>query len=192
MPPDTTRDATSPWRDGDVWVNRATGLRLAVERSAAASGGAALAWRAQYPEYSPEPPAHLHPRQTERFTMLEGALRVRHRGVVRELAAGDTLEVRPGEPHAMWNPYGQPAVSRWETTPALQTERLFGMLVALAQAGRTDRSGVPRFVQTAVLARAYRDELRLCRPPAWVQALLFIPTAWIGRLSGVRADRIGG
>ncbi len=185
------RAADSPWQVDDVWTNPVTQFSIRVEESAAATGGARLTLVATYAPYTPEPPAHYHPRQTEHFEVLAGRVRVRLDGAVRDLAAGDTLTINPGQRHQMWNPRAEPAGVRWVTEPALRTERWMGLLMALAQRGRTNAQGVPPLPQLALLLLAFRQEIRLDRPAPWLQALVLPPVAVLGRLQGLSAERIG-
>lgn len=73
------------------------------------------------------PPAHLHPKQTERFTVLEGRLRTVIDGAERTYSAGETFEIPVAVPHQMSG--DGPARARWEVSPALRTaealERIF-------------------------------------------------------------------
>lgn len=167
-----------------------TGMRLEVERSAAETHGASTTWIVTYPTGSAKPPLHFHPVQRERFTMLTGRMQLIHRDVERSFTTGETLDIMPGEPHAMWNAEGEPAIVRWTTSPALRTERWMGMLLALAAAGQTNAGGVPGLLQLAVLVRAHRDELRLCAPHSVVQNLVLIPASLLGRLRGLRPDQL--
>ena len=183
------RTPDSPWQADDVWTNPATGFSIRVEETAAMTAGARLTVVATYAPYTSEPPAHYHPRQTEHFEVLGGRVRVRLDGAVRDLAAGDTLTIGAGRRHQMWNPQAEPASVRWVTEPALQTERWMGMLLALAGRGRTNAQGIPALPQLAVLLLAFRQEIRLCRPAPWLQALLLPPVALFGRLQGLNAER---
>jgi hypothetical protein len=74
------------------------------------------------------PPAHLHPSQVERFTVLEGRLRTVIAGDERVYETGEEFEVPVGVAHQMTATDG-PARARWEVRPALRTaeamERLF-------------------------------------------------------------------
>lgn len=185
-----THNPLAPWRVGDVWENARTGLRLEVEQSATASGGASLSWRATYRAFSPEPPMHLHPQQQEHFEVIDGLLRVRHLGRIHDYGPGSSFLIAPGEAHALWNPLGGPALVRWETRPALRTEAWMGMLLALAAAGRVNAEGVPDLVQLAVLLRAYAREIRLARPSPAVQRIVFGTLAAYGRWRGMRGDRV--
>jgi mannose-6-phosphate isomerase-like protein (cupin superfamily) len=47
------------------------------------------------------PPDHLHPRQIERFEVLEGTMRTIIGGAERWYGPGETFEVPAGTPHRM-------------------------------------------------------------------------------------------
>ncbi|GLC27867.1 cupin domain-containing protein [Roseisolibacter agri] len=160
-------------RAGDTLTNAATGQTLRFLRTAADTGGALLEIESTWPPGATAPPEHFHPRQSERFTVLAGTLRVRVAGEERELRVGDTLDIPAGVPHAMWNGGDAPAVARWETRPALGTERLFEALHAFAASGAVDARGVPPLLDLAVLVPRHWDEMRLTRPAPAVQRLVF-------------------
>lgn len=73
------------------------------------------------------PPEHLHPRQTERFEVLDGAVRALIGGDERRYEAGDTFEVPAGTPHQMAG--DGPARLRWEVRPPLRTAAFFETLL---------------------------------------------------------------
>ena len=81
------------------------------------------------------PPEHLHPRQAERFEVLEGAVRARVAGEERRFGPGETIDVPAGTPHTM--AAGEPSRMRWEVRPALRTaeffERLYGGSIDFAE-----------------------------------------------------------
>jgi quercetin dioxygenase-like cupin family protein len=160
-------------RAGDTLTNPATGQTLRFVRTAADTDGALLEIEATWAPRGTEPPEHFHPRQAERFTVLAGVLRVRVSGAERELRAGETLDVAAGVPHSMWNAGDAAATARWETRPALGTERLFASLHAFAAAGAVNARGVPPLLDLAVLVPRHWDELRLSRPAPAVQRLVF-------------------
>jgi quercetin dioxygenase-like cupin family protein len=164
----------------DELTNRATGQRLIMRRSPAETGGALLELEAIFAPGGAPPPAHLHPRQEERFTALAGTLRVRLAGRERHLGAGETLVIPPGMTHAMWNDTGEEARVRWETRPALRTADFFAAFFALA----SDGGSAP--LTLALLLHAFRDEYRLSGPLAPVQPLLVGPLAAVARLRGRR------
>jgi mannose-6-phosphate isomerase-like protein (cupin superfamily) len=171
---------------GDVLRNPVTGHEYRILQAASDTGGDLLDMEATFPLGGARPPLHLHPRQEERFEVLSGALGVVVRGQRRRLETGDTLVVPAGAPHAMWNAGDAPARVRWQTRPALRTERFFETLVALAAAGRVGPSGVPRPLELGLLMRAFAAEMRPASPPRAVQLVLFGALAGAARLAGRR------
>ncbi len=99
------------------------GFCLRFVQTAAETDGELLEMEVAYPADSPLPPAHLHPSQDERFTMIEGAVRTIIDGTERRYEAGETFEVPAGTPHQM----AAELVSRvrWEVRPALRTAEFF-------------------------------------------------------------------
>ena len=97
----------------DVPVDRGTET-LVMEAAYSGTGGA--------------PPLHSHPRQIERFEVLEGTIWARVGEVEQRYGAGETFEVPAATAHQL--AAEGPARVRWEVQPALKTaeffERLFG------------------------------------------------------------------
>lgn len=97
------------------------------------------------------PPRHYHPKQAERFEVLEGELTVEvGKEPPRVLKAGDTLDVPPGTPHRMWNAGQATTRASWRVTPALRTEEMMRFIA----------EGMSP-VRIAKLLTRYRDEYRL-------------------------------
>ena len=164
--------------------NPRTGVEFRIEKTSAETGGASFEMLATYPAGSPAPPPHFHPRQRERFEILEGVMQATIGGERRALRAGETLEVGPGTVHTMWNDGPGTARMRWVTEPALRTEEFFRSVFALASGGRANASGTPSKLDLAVLMRRHRDEIRLARPAPAVQGVLFGALAAVGRVLG--------
>jgi hypothetical protein len=74
------------------------------------------------------PPEHLHPKQAERFEILEGSMRAIVDGKEHVYEQGESFEVPAGTPHQM--AAEGPTKTRWQVRPALRTaeffERLYG------------------------------------------------------------------
>jgi quercetin dioxygenase-like cupin family protein len=168
-------------KSGETISSPASGFSLRFLKTAADTGGELLEMEATYEPSSAKPVEHFHPRQGERFEILEGTMHARVGGEQRVLVAGDTLEIEAGVPHAMWNEGPQRARTLWQTRPALRTENFFEAIVRLGSAGRQGP------LQTAVLASEYRDEFRPTSPPPAIQAVVIAVLAPIGRLLGRRA-----
>jgi quercetin dioxygenase-like cupin family protein len=128
--------------------------------------------------------AHLHPYQTETFTVLEGEVtfRLGRRKVVAK--TGETVVVEPGAAHKFWNAGGADARFRCEIRPALQFEQLIETMFSLAQEGKTNKKGMPNPLRLAVVANAHFDDVRLPLVPQWMQKLSLAMGAPVGRLMG--------
>ena len=110
-----------------------------------------------------KPPTHLHPSQEERFEVLEGEINVLLDGERRTLREGDTLLVPAGTVHQMWAE--QPARQRWETRPALATERFFETLWGMQQDGVLEGDPRKSKLQMALTMHHFRKVIRLTSPP---------------------------
>jgi quercetin dioxygenase-like cupin family protein len=168
-------------RSGEQISNPKTGFTLRFLKTAQDTNGELLEMEATYASGSARPPEHYHPEQSEHFEVLEGTMQARVGGEERQLHAGDTIEIAPGVPHAMWNEGPGEARTLWQTRPALRTENFFETIMRLGGAGKAGP------LQTAVVAREYRDEFRATSPPPPIQAVVVPALAAIGRLLGRRA-----
>jgi glyoxylate utilization-related uncharacterized protein len=132
-----------------------------------------------------KPPTHLHPSQEERFEVLEGQINVLLDGERRTLGSGDTLLVPAGTPHQMWA--DAPARQRWETRPALKTERFFETLWGLQQDGLLEGDPRKSKLQMALTMRHFRDEIRLTGLPRAQRAALPL-VALVARARGLKPE----
>jgi quercetin dioxygenase-like cupin family protein len=137
-------------RAGDE-ITGQDGFRLRLVRTAAETGGAVLEMEATYGGTGGLPPEHLHPRQRERFEVLEGTIRAIVDGTERRYGPGETFEVATGTPHTM--AAEGPSRVRWEVRPALRTTEFFERLHGGDHAGRP-----PSFY--ADLLAEFSDEIR--------------------------------
>ncbi len=163
---------------GQVLENVVTGERFTFTTTAATSGGELLAFDLGLRAGGAVPVVHVHPRQTERFEVVAG--RVRFRLGWRTLLArpGDVVEVAPGVVHGFANAGGGDAQLRIEVRPALAMERMLAEVVALADAGRLSRRGLPRRLgDLASLACRYEREAHAPLLGAGLQRLLLAPFA---------------
>lgn len=98
------------------------------------SDGARHEMRVTHDPGSPSPPLHLHPNQTETFTVEEGELLFRVAGEERRVVAGTSITLPAGTVHTVCNPDQEHrAVARWVTRPALRTGEFFEELAAAGQ-----------------------------------------------------------
>lgn len=152
------------------------GVLLKFVETAAENGGARHLQEARYAPHSQPPPYHCHPKQDERFEIVEGALLFHVGGVDRLVKAGEALEVGKGAFHRAHNPHDAPVLALWQTRPALRTAEFF---VAMNRATRGRAR--PRLWDAAAILTEYADEFRLHRPPLLVQRVVFSCLAPFGR-----------
>jgi quercetin dioxygenase-like cupin family protein len=111
------------------------GMRLRLVQTGAETGGELLEMEASYSGEEGMPPEHLHPKQAERFEILEGSMRAIVDGEEHVYGKGESFDVPAGTPHQM--AAEGPTRMRWEVRPALRTaeffERLYGSRPGSAQ-----------------------------------------------------------
>jgi quercetin dioxygenase-like cupin family protein len=123
-------------------------------------------------------PAHLHPRQEERWSVLEGRVRFQLGKEERLLDPEDgELVVAPGVVHGLWSAEDREARLRTVVSPALGLRAFLEESAAAAQEGLFTPRGLPRGVRGARWAagflKRYRDETVMQSPPQFVQRALF-------------------
>jgi len=161
---------------GQTLENPVTGERFTFTHTAASTGGELLAFDFALRPGGAVPLPHVHPIQTERFEVTAGRMRFRVglRTVIAE--PGDVVEVAPGVMHSFANAGDEEARLRVEVRPALAMEEMFAEVVALAQAGRMNKRGLPRNLrELARLARKYDQEAHAPLLGVRVQRFLLAP-----------------
>lgn len=145
--------------------NRAAGETLTVHRH-----GSVLRAELEIEPVHHAPPAHVHPRAAERFTVVEGALRLRLGRERLELRAGETALVPPGTVHGYAGVPGTAARVDVELDPAGRMAEFFSDLYAIDR--RNPRTGAPRLRAVAKVLRRYPDDITVPGPARVVVDLL--------------------
>jgi quercetin dioxygenase-like cupin family protein len=166
---------------GQTLENPVTGERFTFTDTAASTDGELLAFDFALRPGGAVPVPHVHPIQTERFEVREGLMRFRVGLRVKLAGPGDVVEVSPGVLHSFANAGDEEARLRVEVRPALAMEEMLAEVVAMAQAGRMTKRGLPRSPrELATLARRYDREAHAPFLSTGVQRLLLAPLL-IGR-----------
>ena len=163
---------------GQTLENPVTGERFTFTDTAASTGGELLAFELALRPGGAVPIPHVHPIQTERFEVVAGLMRFRLGLRLRRRLAGpgDVVEVAPGVVHGFANAGEEEARVRVEVRPALAMEQMLAEVVAMAQAGRMTRRGLPRNLRDlALLARTYDREAHAPLLSVGLQRLLLAP-----------------
>ena len=131
---------------GQTLENPVTGERFTFTDTAASTGGELLAFDFALRPGGAVPIPHVHPIQTERFEVLAGRMRFRVGLRTRVAEPGDVIEVAPGVMHSFANAGDEEARVLVEVRPALRMEEMFAEVIAMAEAGRMNRRGMPRSI----------------------------------------------
>ena len=126
-------------------------MRLRLIQTANETDGELLEMEATYSGEARMPPEHLHPKQAERFEVLEGAMRAIVDGEERVYEVGESFDVPAGTLHQM--AAEGPTRMRWEVRPALRTAEFFERLYGSGP-GSAQELGEAFFAE-------YADEFRL-------------------------------
>jgi hypothetical protein len=130
------------------------------------------------------PGVHVHPKQEEKFEVLEGTMKFRY-GMKKIVAeAGETVVVPPGKVHDFRNAGDTAAHVRVTISPALKMEEMFETNVALAKEGKVMKSGMPKPLELALFVRRFDDEVRAAFPPRPVVRALMAPLAAVAKQRG--------
>ena len=174
-------------RAGDSIVNPVTGERLVFELTSHDTGGEYTLFDTYVEPGGAVASAHVHPYQTEIFTVIDGRLGVKRGREKLELGPGEKALIDPGTPHKFWNAGEGEVRFICTVTPAVQFERLIATMYSLAAAGKTNRKGMPNPIRLAVIANHHFDDVRLPVVPHKLQKLALVLGAPVGRLAGYSA-----
>lgn len=122
-------------------------------------------------------PAHLHPQQEERWSVVEGRAGFRLGDDERVIEPDDgEIVVEPGTVHGLASVSDRDAHLRTVVIPALRLQAFLEESARAAQEGLFTSSGRPRGLRGARWAarflKEYRDETVFVSPPAAVQRIL--------------------
>jgi quercetin dioxygenase-like cupin family protein len=182
-------------RSGEILHNPVTGELIQFLKTSADTNGEYVEIEVVVEPHGFVAAAHVHPYQTERFTIVSGSVTFDAGGREFTALSGEEVVVEPGTPHRFWNDGSEDARFRCKVSPALSFESLIETMFTLANDGRTNRKGLPNPLRLAVIAHAHFDTVRLPFPPAWLQKTGLALGAPLGKLLGyapVYGDDVAG
>jgi mannose-6-phosphate isomerase-like protein (cupin superfamily) len=173
-------------RAGDAIWNPLTGEKGLLVESAEETDGARIVVEFAVEEGGFVPGGeHVHDICIERFEVRQGSIAFLLNGEERTLRAGEEATVAPGTWHRWWNAGEEEVRIRARVEPALRFEQAILTFWGLCADRHTDAEGRPEALLGALMARRYRDEIRLRQPPAVVQKLMLPPLAALARRRGL-------
>jgi quercetin dioxygenase-like cupin family protein len=106
---------------------------------------------------APSPPPHFHPRQTEKWHVIEGTLSVQIDGDWRELAAGESVTMSPGQVHTLRNRSNGVVRVRDVHVPAGDFQEYIETLHHLSEAGKLKNlRHLPTLIHLSMLVSEHR------------------------------------
>ena len=177
----------TPIELGEVWENPVTGERATILELPHENLAGRCVVEMTALARSRAGGEHRHPAAVERFTVLEGDLRVKRDGQMIVLGEGETATADAGVWHDWWNEGDRDGRIRAEITPGARIVHMVETVWGLARLGHTNSNGAPHPLQLAVTAREFSDVVVFRSPPAAVQRVLFGGLAPIARSRGYRA-----
>ena len=151
---------------GQRLENPVTGEKLTFVETAASTDGARVVVDLELAADGKVPGVHVHPKQEEKFEVLQGTMKFRYGMKTIVAGPGETLVVPAGKIHNFANAGDEPSQCRVEIRPALKMEQLFETTVRFAQEGRTNSKGMPKPLDLALFVEEFKDEVRAPFPPA--------------------------
>ena len=128
------------------------------------------------------PPMHVHHRQEEGLTVVEGRMGYQRQGGAAQFAGpGETVVFAPGDVHRFWNAGDADLRCTAWVEPADNLEYFLGEIFASM---RGNGGKGPHPLDAAYLTRRYRSEFAMLVIPPAVQRVLFPVLVAIGTLLG--------
>jgi quercetin dioxygenase-like cupin family protein len=166
---------------GRVLDNPISGERIVITTSGAQTGGRLLCFDLYLPPGGHVPAGHVHPEQTERFTVVAGQFKFRIGRRSISAQPGETIAIPPGTPHWFGNSGSEVAHARVEVEPALRMEELLETTEAMSRTGNLLGTRLPRLADLALVLLEFERELAIPNLPAILVRVVLTPLAWLGR-----------
>jgi mannose-6-phosphate isomerase-like protein (cupin superfamily) len=127
-------------------------------------------------------PEHVHPEQESRASVISGRLVFLVNGERRVVGPGEEIVIAAGAPHSFCAEGTEDAVAVQEFRPALESEAFFRTFFGLAERDELDEHGMPSLLKLAEFGPRFAREIRVTKPPWWVQRLVYAVLAPVVRL----------
>jgi mannose-6-phosphate isomerase-like protein (cupin superfamily) len=166
--PTPTMPVRGPLPPGRTIFNPTSGELIVITETSAESGGQQLTFELFLGPGGKVPGGHIHPRQEETFSVLQGRMRFRLGLRVRYAGPGESVTVPSGTFHTFLNCGGGTAHVRVRSRPALRMEEVLG---AAAELGRRRAGGLSRWrwaIEAISFLREFRAEVAAPLLPGWV------------------------
>ena len=171
----------------DIIENPVIGDKLQFLVTAADSNGELLRAHLWNKAGAQGPPEHLHPKQTETFTIVSGTVGFKCNGKEKILTAGQSITAQKNQMHKFWTVGDQPSEMIVEVRPALQSEFFLETWYSLAKKGEVNKDSTPKsFLQFMTILNQYNGEAFVAGPPILLQKLMSRIFGGLGKMLGYK------
>jgi quercetin dioxygenase-like cupin family protein len=175
-------------KQGDKITNARTGQVMIFLKTGAETNGELLQIECFSPQSLEREPEHIHPIQQNSFEIISGSCVFEVDGKEQIVGPGESINIPANVPHHFWTAGDIEAHYIQEFRPALKIDLFFETFFALAGDGKLNKNGIPNFFHTSVIGLAYKDEIRITKPPWVLQNIIYRSLAPFGKLMGYKAD----
>ena len=175
-------------KQGEKITNIRTGQVMIFLKTGAETNGERLQIECFSPQTPEREPEHIHPFQVNSFKIISGNCVFDIDGKEQTVGPGESINIPANVPHHFWNDGDKVAHYLQEFKPVLEIDRFFETFFSLARDGKLNKKGIPNFFHTSIIGLAYKDEIRLTKPPWVLQNIIYKILAPFGKLMGYRAD----
>lgn len=171
-------------KQGDKIINPRTGQKMFFLKTGNETNGRLLEIECFNPKSDELEPIHIHPYQESSNEVLSGKLHFWIDGKESVIGPGERIVIPAGIPHRFWNEDNEEAHHIARFTPALNIADFFETFFRMSREGKLNKNGVPGFLYLGVFGLAFKDVIRLTKPPWAVQYLTYQVLAPVGKLFG--------
>jgi quercetin dioxygenase-like cupin family protein len=174
--------------EGQTIENPLSGERITIGAVTGLAGNDVLSWELVLAPGGRVPSSHAHPQQEERFTVLEGHLRMRVGARRLTAGPGETVRIPPGTVHHFANPGARPARVAVQTSPVLNMPEMLRTAAAMARQQHAAARHWPRVADLALFMRDFEREVRAPYLPAALVRGVLRAVASVVRRRGLDAN----
>lgn len=165
--------------------NPRTGETITFSKTSAETGGELFEMSYEMAPHAAIADEHCHPHQEMTINVLSGTLTCTVNGKDREIRAGEQVVIPAGVLHFQRNDSDSVVHAVEQYRPALQMQEFFEVLIGWANDGKTDESGLPSPLRSAVMHRYFRTSIRSASNWRNLSAWLLAP---LGRARGYQRE----
>ncbi len=172
---------------GDKITNARTGQTMHFIQTFSSSNGNLLEIECVSPPTGVKEPEHVHPLQENNFKIISGSCKFSVNGIEQLVEAGESISIPAMSPHFFYNAGDSDCYYIQEFKPALHIEEFFETFFALSRDAKLNKNGIPNLFHGSLIMLKHQNEIRITKPPWFIQIVAYLLLAPFGWLMGYRS-----